>query len=128
MPRAIGRYDSDDQRITPRKWTTLNVDGVDLLTRASHYQAMAQIQAEVPPGSTLQGRFYHLRPGGSRWNGPITERTGTDGSSFADFHNSGSIVADERLRFEFMYYPADSADQQPITITAAYVRGLYWEA
>ncbi|MGX1030598.1 hypothetical protein RKD38_005279 [Streptomyces ambofaciens] len=127
MPRAISRSDSDDQRITPRQWTTLSVDGVDLLTGASHYQATAYLQAVVPPGSTLQGRFYHLRRDGSRWTGPTVERVGTDGSSFLDFGNSGSIVADERLRFEFIYYPPDSGDQAPISVTGAKVRGLYWE-
>ncbi|MGX1513833.1 hypothetical protein RKD44_005121 [Streptomyces collinus] len=127
MPRAISRSDGDDQRITPRQWTTLSVDGVDLLTGASHYQATAYLRAAVPPGSTLQGRFYHLRRDGSRWTGPIVERVGTGGDSFPDFGNSGSIVADERLRFEFIYYPPDSDDQAAVTVTSAKVRGLYWE-
>ncbi|MFD4258253.1 N-acetylmuramoyl-L-alanine amidase [Streptomyces sp. NPDC058534] len=128
MPRAIGRHVADAQQITPRKWKTLSVEGADLLTGASHYQATAFVQAAVPPGSTLQGRFYHLRPDGSRWNAPIVERVGTDGRSFPDFSNSGSIVANERLRFEFIYYPADSSDQTPIEVGDVKVRGLYWEA
>lgn len=128
MPRAISRSDGDDQEITPREWTTLSVDGVDLLTGASHYQATAYLRADVPSGSTLQGRFYHLRPDGTRWTGPIVERVGTSGDSFPDFGNSGSIVATERLRFEFVYYPPDSGDETPVTVTSAKVRGLYWEA
>ncbi|MFI0576126.1 N-acetylmuramoyl-L-alanine amidase [Streptomyces tendae] len=128
MPRAISRHNPDEQQITPRKWTTLTVGGLDLLTGASRYQATAHLQTVVPPGSTLQGRFYHLRPDGTRWTGPIVERIGTDGSSFPDFGNSGSIVANERVRFEFIYYPADSSDQTRITVTDAKVRGLYWEA
>ncbi|MFJ9671306.1 N-acetylmuramoyl-L-alanine amidase [Streptomyces sp. NPDC101221] len=127
VPHAIGRYDTTDRTIVPRKWTTLSIDGVDLLTGATHYQAMAHIQAVVPPGSTLQGRFYHQRPDGSRWTGPLIERIGTDGSTFADFHNSGSVVNTEKVRFEFIYYPADSDDQKSITITTAYCRGLYWK-
>lgn len=79
------------------------------------------------PGSTLQGRFYHLRPDGTRWTGPIVERLGTDGGSFPDFGNSGSIVADERLRFECIYYPPDAGDDAPVTVTSVKVRGLYWE-
>ncbi|MFD5221333.1 N-acetylmuramoyl-L-alanine amidase [Streptomyces tendae] len=127
VPHAIGRSDSTDRTIVPRKWTTLSIDGVDLLTGATHYQAMAHIQAVVPPGSTLQGRFYHLRKDNTRWTGPLIERIGTDGSTFADFHNSGSVVDTERVRLEVIYYPADSADQKSITITTAYCRGLYWK-
>lgn len=128
MPRAISRSANDDQEVTPRKWKTLDFDGVDLVKGASHYQATAYLRADVPPGSTLQGRFYHLRPDGSRWTSPIVERIGTDGSSFPDFGNSGSIVANERVRFEFIYYPADPRDETPIRVTEATVRGLYWEA
>ncbi|TDT41061.1 N-acetylmuramoyl-L-alanine amidase [Streptomyces sp. BK208] len=127
MPRAISRSDDDAQQITPRTWTTLTVGGADLLTGASHYQATAHLRADVPVGATLQGRFYHLRPDGTRWTGPIVERVGTEGSSFPDFGNSGSIAANERLRFECVYYPADAADRAPITVTSAKVRGLYWE-
>ncbi|WP_329472770.1 peptidoglycan recognition protein family protein [Streptomyces sp. NBC_01723] len=127
VPHAIGRYDSTDRTLVPRKWTTLSIDGADLLTGASHYQAMANVQAVLPPGSTLQGRFYHLRKDNSRWSGPLIERIGTDGSTFADFHNSGSVVDSERVRFEVIYYPAKSDDQKSVTITAAYCRGLYWK-
>lgn len=127
VPHAIGRYTSTDRPLVPRKWTTLSIDGVDLLTGATHYQAMAHVQAVLPPGSTLQGRFYHYRDDGSRWTGPLCERIGTDGSTFADFHNSGSVVPSERVRFEVIYYPAASDDQKSVTISAAYCRGLYWK-
>ncbi|MFD8899908.1 N-acetylmuramoyl-L-alanine amidase [Streptomyces ardesiacus] len=127
VPHAIGRYDTTDRTIVPRKWTTLPIDGVDLLTGATHYQAMAHIQAVVPPGSTIQGRFYHYRPDGTRWTGPLIERVGTDGSTFADFHNAGSVVPAEKVRFEVIYYPAKSDDQKSVKITAAYCRGLYWK-
>lgn len=128
MPRAISRSADGPQEVTPRKWKTLSFDGVDLVKGASHYQAAAYLRADVPPGSTLQGRFYHLRPDGSRWTSPIVERVGTDGSSFPDFGNSGSIVPAERVRFEFIYYPADPRDETPIRVTDATVRGLYWKA
>ncbi|MET9354466.1 hypothetical protein ABZY14_15990 [Streptomyces sp. NPDC006617] len=49
-------------------------------------------------------------------------------TAFLDVGNSGSIVADERLRFECVYYPPDSGDEASITVTSAKVRGLYWEA
>lgn len=126
VPHAIGRYDTTDRTIVPRKWTALPIEGVDLLTGATRYQAMAQIQATIPPGATLQGRFYHLRPDGSRWTGPIVERIGTDGSTFADFYNAGSIVDTEKLRFEVIYYPANPDDEKSIKVTTAYLRGLYW--
>ncbi|MFA3872514.1 hypothetical protein ABS735_02260 [Streptomyces sp. MMCC 100] len=51
----------------------------------------------------------------------------TTGSS-TDAPPTGSIVADERLRFEFVCYPADSGDRAPITVTSAKIRGPYWEA
>ncbi|MET8571794.1 N-acetylmuramoyl-L-alanine amidase [Streptomyces sp. NPDC004783] len=127
VPFHIGRYDTTDRTITPGKWTTLPIQGVDLLAGATIYQAMVQVQADLPTGSTIQGRFYHYRPDGTRWTGPICERIGTTGDTFADFHNSGSIYATEKVRFEVAYYPADSGDQKPVTITTAYCRGLYWK-
>jgi hypothetical protein len=127
VPHPISRTDSTDRTLVPGKWTTLPIGGVDLLTGATAYQAIAQVQATVPAGSTLQGRFYHYRSDGTRWTGPITERPGTDGSTFADFHNSGSIVATERVRLEVVYYPADSGDKKSIKVTAATLRGLYWK-
>lgn len=127
MPHPIGWYDTTDRQLPPGKWTTLPVEKTDLLTGAVRYDAMAQVQADLPAGATLQGRFFHVRADGSRWTGPICERPATDGATFADFHNKGSIVASEKLRLEVIYYPAKAADKKPITITTAYVRGLYWK-
>lgn len=127
VPHAISRSDSNDRTLVPGKWTTLPIDGVDLLTGATHYTATAHVQAVLPPGSTLQGRFYHYRNDGSRWAGPIVERIGTDGSSFPDFSNSGSVVPAEKVRLEVVYYPAKSDDKKSVTVTAAQLRGLYWK-
>ncbi|MEU5742084.1 peptidoglycan recognition family protein [Streptomyces tendae] len=127
VPHAISRSDSTDRNLVPGKWTTLPIDGVDLLTGATHYTATAYVQAVLPPGSTLQGRFYHYRSDGSRWAGPIVERIGTDGSSFPDFSNSGSVVPAEKVRLEVVYYPAKSDDKKSVTVTAAQLRGLYWK-
>jgi hypothetical protein len=127
VPHAISRSDSTDRNLVPGKWTTLPIDGVDLLTGATHYTATAHVQAVLPPGSTLQGRFYHYRADGSRWTGPIIERIGTDGGSFPDFSNSGSVVPAERVRLEVVYYPAKSDDKKSVTVTAAHLRGLYWK-
>ncbi|MTE19152.1 N-acetylmuramoyl-L-alanine amidase [Streptomyces sp. TRM43335] len=126
VPNVIGEYQTTDIELPPRKWTTLSIKGVDILTGATRYQAMAHLTAAIPEGSTLQGRFYHLRPDGTRWVSGIIERIGTSGDTFADFHHSGSIARDEKLRFEAAYYPADSADDRPATITVSRLRGLYW--
>jgi len=127
MPQAIGEYETRDVGLTPGAWTTLAFQGsADILTGARRYQAMAHLTAPLPLGATLQGRFYHQRPDGSRWTGPICERVGTAGETFADFHNSGSIAVDERLRFEAVYYPADAVDTTALVVAASRVRGLYW--
>ncbi|MYY79800.1 MULTISPECIES: N-acetylmuramoyl-L-alanine amidase [unclassified Streptomyces] len=127
VPHTLGRYETADRPLTPGKWTTLPIEGVDLLTGARAYQAMAQITAELPDGATLQGRFYHYRTDGSRWTAGLSERQGTAGSTFADFHNSGSIAATEKLRFETCYWPVETDDQRSITITTSRLRGLYWK-
>ncbi|MEU6768499.1 peptidoglycan recognition family protein [Streptomyces sp. NPDC046853] len=127
VPNTLGQYDETDRTLVPSKWTTLSIEGVDLLKGATAYQAMAQVTTVIPAGSTLQGRFYHYRDDGTRWTGGITERQGTAGSTFADFHNSGSIKATERLRFELAYFPADPADKKSVTITTSRLRGLYWK-
>jgi len=126
VPNVIGEYETTDIRLTPGQWKTLDIEGVDILTGATRYQAMAHLTAALPVGATLQGRFYHLRKDGTRWNGPICERVGTAGDTFADFHSSGSIGREERLRFEAVYYPADPKDTEPVTITTSRLRGLYW--
>lgn len=80
----------------------------------------------APPGGTLQGRFYHQRPDGSRWDSGIVERPTSEGDTFVDFPHAGSITAAEKLRFEVAYFPA-AGDQKSITITTSRVRGLYWK-
>ncbi|MFE9735496.1 hypothetical protein ACFYO9_34135 [Streptomyces sp. NPDC005863] len=127
VPHTIGRYETADRPLVPGKWTTIPIEGVDLLSGATAYQAMAQLTAELPDGATLQGRFYHYRTDGSRWTAGLSERQGTAGSTFADFHNSGSIGAAEKLRFEACYWPVEADDQRAITITTSRLRGLYWK-
>ncbi|WP_309029310.1 peptidoglycan recognition protein family protein [Streptomyces alfalfae] len=127
VPHTLGRYDTTDRPLIPGKWTTLPIEGVDLLTGARAYQAMAQITAGLPDGATLQGRFYHHRTDDSRWTAGLSERQGTAGSTFADFHNCGSIAASEKLRFEVCYWPVEADDSKPITITTSRLRGLYWK-
>ncbi|GAA2397069.1 hypothetical protein GCM10010420_23580 [Streptomyces glaucosporus] len=126
VPNVIGEYRTGDIRLAPRTWTTLDIKGVDIVTGATRYQVMAHLTATIPPGSTIQGRFYHLRPDGTRWESGIVERIGTSGSTYADFHHSGSIAKNEKLRFEAAYYPADPSDDGPATITTSRLRGLYW--
>ncbi|MFI8872509.1 N-acetylmuramoyl-L-alanine amidase [Streptomyces sp. NPDC055243] len=127
VPHTLGQFDESDRTVVPGKWTSLPIEGLDLLTGATAYQAMVQLTTTVPAGSTLQGRFYHHRTDGTRWTGGITERQGSEGSTFADFHNSGSIKATEKLRFELAYWPADPADRKSITISTSRLRGLYWK-
>jgi hypothetical protein len=127
VPNVIGEYQTTDIRLAPRKWTTLSIKGTDILSGATRYQVMAHLTAAIPPGSTIQGRFYHLRPDGSRWESGIVERIGTSGDTFADFHHSGSIARTEKLRFEAAYYPADSSDTGAAVISVSRLRGLYWD-
>lgn len=127
MPTTLGRYDTTDQPLAPARWKTLDIKGPDLVTGARAYSATVYLNLpDAEPGATLQGRFFHLRQDGSRWDSPVTERLATPGSSFPDFHHEGSIAADERLRFEVAYHPVNEADTDPITITTAHARGLYW--
>jgi hypothetical protein len=126
VPHVIGEYDTTDRQIGPGKWKTLDIKGVDILSGASRYTVMAHLTLDMPAGATVQGRFYHLRPDGSRWESGIIERLGTPGRTFADFPHSGSIAPAERLRFEAAYWPADPDDTNPATILTARLRGLYW--
>jgi hypothetical protein len=128
MPYALGRYTENDTTVPARKWTTVGVDGVDLLRGATRYTAEVILACVAAPGSTVQGRFYHLRADGrSRWQGGMIERLTTSGTSFVDFAHMGSIAADERLRFELNYLPATESDTSPLIVTAARARGLYWK-
>ncbi|SEP56712.1 N-acetylmuramoyl-L-alanine amidase [Streptomyces radiopugnans] len=127
VPKVIGEYQTSDIRLAPRQWKTLDIKGTDILTGATRYQVMAHLTAALPAGSTIQGRFYHLRPDGTRWESGIIERVGTPGNTYADFHHSGSIARGEKLRFEAAYYPADPNDDAPVTIVTSRLRGLYWD-
>lgn len=127
VPHTLGRYETTDQSVIPGHWTTLDIDGTDLLTGARAYNVMVQISTVAPRGATLQGRFYHVRPDGSRWQSGITERPSSDGGTFVDFSHLGDIRPDEALRFEIAYWPADPADDTTILITTSRARGLYWK-
>ncbi|MFI2373379.1 N-acetylmuramoyl-L-alanine amidase [Streptomyces sp. NPDC018833] len=115
-----------DTTLPPGDWTPVPVGSADLLTSAVRYTGAMHLTVTAPAGGTLQGRFFHLRPNGSRWTGPIVERLTTAGSSFPDFPHGGSVAADERVRFEVVYYPASPTDSTPAVITSAQVRGLSW--
>ncbi|MEN8654313.1 N-acetylmuramoyl-L-alanine amidase [Streptomyces sp. 21So2-11] len=127
MPETLGRYDDTERALVPRQWKNVTISGVDLLTGAKSYTASVWLNLTAPAGATVQGRFYHYRTDGSRWTAAVTERLATDGGSFLDFHNSGSIESGEKLRFEVVYYPVDGADEQPVTISSTRARGLYWK-
>lgn len=128
VPSTLGLYDTDDRQLTPGKWTTLTVEKTDLLTGATAYDALVSLTVTgAAPGGTLQGRFYHLRADGSRWDSGIVERLTTPGSTFADFPHLGSIAAAEKLRFEVAYFPATEGDTTTVTVTTSRVRGLYWK-
>lgn len=128
VPSTLGLYDTDDQQLTPGKWTALVIEKADLLTGATAYDALVALTVTgAAPGGTLQGRFYHLRADGSRWDSGIVERLTTAGSTFADFPHLGSIAAAEKLRFEVVYFPAVEGDTKPVTVTTSRVRGLYWK-
>jgi hypothetical protein len=127
VPNTLGLYSTIDRPLVPGKWTTLTIDKTDLLTGATAYNATVMLTITSAPASgTFQGRFYHLRPDGSRWDAGIVERPATAGSSFVDFPHMGSIDDAEKLRFEIAYFP-EGDDTKSCTITTARVRGLYWK-
>ncbi|MFD8088601.1 hypothetical protein [Streptomyces malaysiensis] len=128
VPSTLGLYSTTDRSLAPGKWTTLTIDKTDIVTGAKAYTTSVMLTIDgAPAGGTLQGRFYHQRPDGSRWDSGIVERITTAGSTFADFPHAGSIAATEKLRFEVAYFPATSGDAKAITITTSRVRGLYWK-
>lgn len=128
VPNTLGLTSSSNVTLSPSVWKTLTIgSSQDLLTGAKAYQVTAYVRLESGPyGCTVQGRFYHLRPDGTRWESPIMERETTAGSTFADFTHSGSIMTDEKLRFEAVYFPVDPADPMARDITSVQARGLYW--
>ncbi|MET9517045.1 N-acetylmuramoyl-L-alanine amidase [Streptomyces sp. NPDC002994] len=127
VPHNLSRSDDRERQLTPGKWTTVPIGNVDLLAGATAYTVTAWLNLTATRGGTVQGRFYHSRPDGSRWKSPITERITTTGGSFLDFPHAGSIDTGERVRFEAVYYPDDPADETPVPITSSRARGLYWK-
>ncbi|MFJ4702790.1 N-acetylmuramoyl-L-alanine amidase [Streptomyces sp. NPDC088768] len=128
MPSTLGLYDDMPRTLRPGAWTTLPVEHTDLLSGAVAYDALALVTVKAPVGSTVQGRFFHVREDGTRWQSGIVERAGTTGDTFADFGHKGSIGKKEKLRLEVVYYPATPDDEEPVTVSAARVRALYWKA
>lgn len=127
MPYTLGEYSNTEVSLQPDTWTTVRIGRDDLITGASAYTAEVYLKVTAPAGGTLQGRFYHVRPDGTRWTSPLVERQTTAGASFVDFPHLGSIVADERLRFEVTYGPAVAGDTAPAVLASATARGLYWK-
>ncbi|WP_445520416.1 N-acetylmuramoyl-L-alanine amidase [Streptomyces sp. NEAU-174] len=128
VPSTLGLYNTTDRPLVPGKWTTMTVDKTDIVTGAKAYTASVMLTIDgASAGGTLQGRFYHQRTDGSRWDSGIVERPTTAGTTFADFPHAGSIAASEKLRFEVAYFPATSGDEKSVTITTSRVRGLYWK-
>ncbi|MBH1936493.1 N-acetylmuramoyl-L-alanine amidase [Streptomyces sp. AV19] len=128
MPNTLGEFNGSERKLPRDQWTTVDVNGVDLVKNAGAYSATVYLTVDAPAGATVQGRWYHQRRDGSRWDGPIVERITTSGSSFVDFTHAGSIVDGEAARFEVTYGSAPGNDARPAVITAARVRGVYWKA
>ncbi|MEV4438529.1 glycoside hydrolase family 25 protein [Streptomyces sp. NPDC049577] len=126
VPHTLGEYNNKATSLPVDTWTTLTIGRTDLIPAAQSYTATVYLTVTSPPGATLQGRFYHHRPDGSRWDGPLIERITTVGKSYVDFPHSGSISPGESVRFEVTYGPA-TTDTTPATITSAAARGLYWK-
>ncbi|MEV4334697.1 peptidoglycan recognition family protein [Streptomyces sp. NPDC049597] len=126
MPDNWNLASAADMTLSPGHWTTVPVGSADLLTSAVRYTGAMHLTLTAPAGGTVQGRFYHLRPDGTRWTGPIVERLTTSGSSFLDFPHAGSVAADEKVRFEAVYFPASSTDSASASITSSWIRGLSW--
>jgi Glycosyl hydrolases family 25 len=127
VPHTLGESNGAMVPLPQDTWTTLTIGRTDLIPAAQSYTATVYLTVTAPPGATLQGRFYHRRPDGSRWDGPLVERIATVGKSFVDFPHSGSISRGETVRFEVTYGPATADDTTPATIISAVARGLYWK-
>lgn len=127
VPHTLGEYTGQSRTLPPGTWTTLDIGRTDLITGAQSYTATVYLTLTTPTGATVQGRFYHHRKDGTRWDGPTTEHTTTTGgSTFAEFPHTGSISPGETVRFEVTHTPAGT-EKKPIAITAARARGLYWK-
>ncbi|MFI2077790.1 N-acetylmuramoyl-L-alanine amidase, partial [Streptomyces triculaminicus] len=125
VPYTLGEYSDTEVSLSPDTWTTVRIGRDDLVSDARAYTASVYLRLKAPAGATVQGRFYHLRSDGTRWDSPLVERVTTVGSSFMDFPHGGSILPGERLRFEVTYSPA-AGDTAPAVLTSASARGLYW--
>lgn len=129
---TIGRYDEDDQVLTPRVTRTLNIEGVDLIQNARSYVATVMLELTGAPfGSVLEGRWIHVHTDGTTWQSGVIERTstgtlGSGTSSNLDFPHMGSVGVTEKVRFEVTYYPVDPEDTRTATVVTSRVRGLYW--
>lgn len=128
VPNTLGLLKDTPVTLSPGVWKTLAVGATtDILTGAKAYTATAQLSVESGPyASTVQGRFYHVRPDGTRWNSAIMENETTDGKTFVNFVHMGSIAADEKLRFEVVYFPLDPTDTLTRDVLESRIRGLYW--
>ncbi|MFV8127552.1 N-acetylmuramoyl-L-alanine amidase [Streptomyces syringium] len=127
VPYTLGEYSGTDVALPPNTWKTLTIGRTDLITGAESYMASVYLTVTAPEGGVLQGRFYHRRADGSRWDGPTIERSATTGNSYVDFSHVGSISEGETVRFEITYGPADATDTKPAALSTARARGLYWK-
>ncbi len=127
MPYTLGEISNQGQELVPNAWKTLSIGRTDLIAGAGSYTATVYLTLEAPTGATVQGRFYHYRTDGSRWDGPIVERLTTPGLSFVDFTHTGSISKGETVRFEVTYGPDAVDDTSHALLHTARARGLYWK-
>ena len=117
---TIGRYDEDDQVLTPRVTRTLNIEGVDLIQNARSYVATVMLELTGAPfGSVLEGRWIHVHTDGTTWQSGVIERTstgtlGSGTSSNLDFPHMGSVGVTEKVRFEVTYYLVDLRTRVPL--------------
>lgn len=126
VPKPISYETDKGFTVQSGEWTTVKFGAyTDLIKEKTAYTATAHLRFEaLPLGSTVQGRFYHQRANGTRWTSPLIERVATDGDTFVDFSNEGSVVPAEAVRFEFVVFVAGEPTAK---VRAGYVRGLCWE-
>jgi hypothetical protein len=121
MPQPFNHSNPKDVPLPVGKWTTVAFEGADVLTRVRAYHATAHLTITgLTPGAQIQGRWYHQRPDGTRWTGPIIERSASKDSSFVDFPNEGSVIPNEKVRFEIAVFAPGAV------LTSALARGLAW--
>lgn len=125
---SVSKTDTDNVNLVPATWTTVGVDGTDLVTGAVQYSAQVNLTLDALSAmSTVQGRFYRVNSSGVRQETyGIIEREMTMGSSFMDFGDLGSLAAGEKLRFEAIFYPLDDQDSTPAVVQTSRLRALVW--